>query len=665
MKALVKQEAAPGLWLTEVPEPKIGINDVLIEVLKTGICGTDLHIYVWDAWARKTVPVGLVVGHEFVGRVVAVGTNVNDFHPGDIVSGEGHVVCGRCRNCMAGRRHLCAHTQGVGVNRSGAFAELIALPMTNVWHHDPQLSREVQSIFDPLGNAVHSALSFPVLGEDVLITGAGPIGIMAAAVVRHAGARHVVITDVNPFRLELAQRMGVTRAVDVRQENLRDVQEALHMTEGFDIGLEMSGNANAFRDMLQQMCHGGRIAMLGIPSEEIAIDWNIVVFNMLTIKGIYGREMYETWYKMTVMLQSGLQIEPVITHRFHYTDYEARVRGHEVGGLRQSCPDVEGRRMMTRQHPVPANITETLHDIRERGLWKHERTITSPQRARIEVSSGRKALNMCANNYLGLADHPEVVTAAQQALAEWGFGLASVRFICGTQSIHRQLEQQLSEFLGMEDTILYSSCFDANGGLFETLLGPEDAVISDELNHASIIDGVRLCKAQRYRYKNNDPSDLEARLQEARAAGAREILITSDGVFSMDGYIARLDEICDVADKYRALVHFDDCHATGFLGPGGRGTHEYRGVMGRVDLTTGTLGKALGGGSGGYTSGRRELIDLLRQRSRPYLFSNSVAPPMVGGALKALQLAREQAEFREQLSRNTQFFRREMTAPRV
>ncbi len=322
MKALVKRESAPGLWLDDVPEPQIGINDVLIQVLRTGICGTDLHIYKWDAWARKTIPVPLVVGHEFVGRVIEVGSNVKDFRSGAIVSGEGHVVCGRCRNCMAGRRQLCADTKGIGVNRPGAFAELIALPMTNVWHHDPTLSRDVQAIFDPLGNAVHSALTFPVLGEDVLITGAGPIGIMAAAVVRHAGARFVVITDVNPYRLELARRMGVTRSVDVRSERVADVQKQLGMTEGFDVGLEMSGNADAFRDMLANMCHGGRIALLGIPESEMAIDWNTVVFNMLTIKGIYGREMYETWYKMTVMIQSGLDISPVITHRLPYQDFE-------------------------------------------------------------------------------------------------------------------------------------------------------------------------------------------------------------------------------------------------------------------------------------------------------------------------------------------------------
>ncbi|MCC6367007.1 MAG: L-threonine 3-dehydrogenase [Bryobacterales bacterium] len=322
MKALVKAKEAPGLWLEDVPEPGIGINDVLIQVLRTGICGTDLHIYNWDDWARRTIPVPMHIGHEFVGKVVAVGSNVLDFHPGEIVSGEGHVVCGRCRNCMAGRRHLCAHTQGVGVNRPGAFAEYIALPMSNIWRHAPSIDLDVASIFDPFGNAVHTALSFPLLGEDVLVTGAGPIGIMAAAVARHAGARYVVITDVNPARLELARKVGVTLAIDVRERSVASAQKELRMAEGFDIGLEMSGNEQAFRDMLANMAHGGRIAMLGIPSSPMQIDWNTVIFNGLTIKGIYGREMYETWYKMTVMLESGLKIDPVITHRYHYTDFE-------------------------------------------------------------------------------------------------------------------------------------------------------------------------------------------------------------------------------------------------------------------------------------------------------------------------------------------------------
>ena len=334
MKALVKGRSEPGLWLEEVEVPKIGINDVLIRVHRTGICGTDLHIYNWDEWAQRTIPVPLVIGHEFVGEIVEVGSNVADFFPGDTVSGEGHVVCGLCRNCLAGRRHLCAHTQGVGVNRPGAFAEYMALPMTNIWRHHPSVDEDTAAIFDPFGNAVHTALSFPVLGEDVLITGAGPIGLMAAAVVRHAGARFVVITDVNPFRLELAKKMGVTVALNVQEGKLPAVQKQLGMTEGFDVGLEMSGNSAAFQDMLANMSHGAKIALLGIPKHEMSIDWNTVIFNMLTIKGIYGREMYETWYKMTVMLQSGLDISPVITHRFPYQEFR---RGFEVMNTGQSA----------------------------------------------------------------------------------------------------------------------------------------------------------------------------------------------------------------------------------------------------------------------------------------------------------------------------------------
>lgn len=322
MKALLKVRPGEGLELCDVPIPEYGINDVLIKIEKTSICGTDVHIYNWDDWSQRTIKPPMIIGHEFVGHVSAFGANVHDLKIGDLVSGEGHIVCGRCRNCLAGRRHLCPKTQGVGVNRSGAFAEYLVIPVTNVWHCNPKLNHEVLSCFDPLGNATHTALSFPVLGEDVLITGAGPIGIMAAAIVRHAGARYVVITDVQESRLELARKMGVTRAVNVSREKLQDVLSELDMKEGFDVGLEMSGNPSAFNSMLETMCHGGKIAMLGIQPSSTAADWQKIVFNGLTIKGIYGREMYETWYMMTSMLESGLDISPVITHRFHYRDFE-------------------------------------------------------------------------------------------------------------------------------------------------------------------------------------------------------------------------------------------------------------------------------------------------------------------------------------------------------
>jgi len=322
MKALVKKQPEKGLSLTEIPEPNMGANDVLIKVLKTSICGTDVHIFNWDKWAQKTIKPPMTIGHEFVGEVIDFGANVHDVKVGEIVSGEGHIVCGRCRNCRAGRRHLCKDTVGIGVNRDGAFAEYISIPVTNVWHADPEIPLEVLSCFDPLGNATHTALNFDVLGEDVIITGAGPIGCMATAIAQYAGARHVVVTDVNPYRLEIASKMGASRTVDVSQESIESVMKELRMEEGFDVGLEMSGNPKALQSMIDNMCHGGKIALLGILPEEGMIDWNKIIFNMITLKGIYGREMYETWYKMTVMIQGGLDITPIITHRFNYQEFE-------------------------------------------------------------------------------------------------------------------------------------------------------------------------------------------------------------------------------------------------------------------------------------------------------------------------------------------------------
>ncbi|MBV2163467.1 L-threonine 3-dehydrogenase [Comamonas nitrativorans] len=323
MKALAKLQPAVGLTLTEVEKPDVGPNDVLIKIRKTAICGTDIHIWKWDDWAQKTIPVPMHVGHEYVGEIVALGQEVRGFQVGDRVSGEGHITCGFCRNCRAGRRHLCRNTVGVGVNRPGAFAQYLVIPAFNAFKIPHGISDELAAIFDPFGNATHTALSFDLVGEDVLITGAGPIGIMAVAIARHVGARNVVITDVNDYRLELARKMGATRAVNVSRESLRGVMEDLHMSEGFDVGLEMSGVPTAFTAMLEHMNHGGKIALLGIPPANTAIDWNQVIFKGLEIKGIYGREMFETWYKMVAMLQSGLDLSPIVTHRFAVEDFEA------------------------------------------------------------------------------------------------------------------------------------------------------------------------------------------------------------------------------------------------------------------------------------------------------------------------------------------------------
>lgn len=327
MKALIKQKAERGIWMGDLPEPSIGPNDVLIRIEKTAICGTDTHIFVWDAWAQRTIKVPMAVGHEYCDRIVDMGSEVRGFSVGDRVSGEGHITCGHCRNCRAGRRHLCRNTVGVGVDRQGCFAEYLALPAVNAFKLSDAISDDVASILDPFGNATHTALAFNLVGEDVLITGAGPIGIMAVAIARFVGARHVVITDVNDYRLELAGRMGATRTVNVARDSLDDVMRSLGMQEGFDVGLEMSGNAAALREMLRTMHHGGSIAMLGIPPGETAVDWNQVIFKGLTLKGIYGREMFETWYKMSALIQSGLDITPVITHHFGVRDY---LEGFEI-----------------------------------------------------------------------------------------------------------------------------------------------------------------------------------------------------------------------------------------------------------------------------------------------------------------------------------------------
>ena len=323
MKALVKLRPEPGIWMDELPEPEIGPNDLLVRIRKTAICGTDVHIYNWDAWAQKTIPVPMAVGHEFMGEVAAVGSHVSGFQEGDRVSGEGHITCGHCRNCRAGKRHLCRNTVGIGVNRQGAFADYLSLPAGNAFKLPASVPDDIAAFFDPYGNATHTALSFDLVGEDVLITGAGPIGIMAVAICKHVGARHVVITDVNEYRLNLARKMGASRAVDPRHTSLREVIEDLGMKEGFDVGLEMSGNGDAFRSMVDAMHHGGRIALLGIPPADTSIDWNHVIFKGLIIKGIYGREMFETWYKMAAMLDSGLNIAPVLTHHFHVDDFQA------------------------------------------------------------------------------------------------------------------------------------------------------------------------------------------------------------------------------------------------------------------------------------------------------------------------------------------------------
>ncbi len=636
MKALVKAKAEPGLWLEEVPQPKPGPGEVLIRVLRTGICGTDLHIDAWNEWAQHTIKPGLIIGHEFVGEVVELGEDVASVYPGEIVGAEGHIVCGRCRNCMAGRRALCANSVGIGVQRDGAFAEYIVMPAGNLWPHLTKIDLDVASIFDPFGNAVHVATQYRLVAEDVLITGAGPIGLMAAIVARHNGARFTVVTDVSDYRLELARKMGVTEAVDVRTTRLHDAQQKLGMKEGFDVGFEMSHRgARPAGPRVPDRVVAGRIQDADDPRRLRSPDLRDLVPDV-GVRAERSRHLARHHPPFSIHgVQGGLPRRP-------------------FGPVRKDRPGLE-RLMFERMR---SHLTQQLQEIRDAGLEKPERVIGSPQGSTVAVME-RDVLNLCANNYLGLADHPEVVAAAKEALDRWGYGMASVRFICGTQEVHKELEEALTEFLGTEDTILYSSCFDANGGIFAAMLDEGAAVISDALNHASIIDGIRLCKAKRFRYANRDMADLEKQLQDS--GDARFRMVVTDGVFSMDGYMAPLPQICELADRYDAMVMVDDSHAVGFIGANGRGTPEHHGVLGRIDAITGTLGKALGGASGGYVAGRKELVAMLRQRSRPYLFSNSVAPPIAAASLKVLELLRSAKELRERLAENTRFFRSRMT----
>ena len=525
--------------------------------------------------------------------------------------------------------------------------------MTNVWHHWPGIDEEVAAIFDPFGNAVHTALSFPVLGEDVLVTGAGPIGLMAIAVARHAGARHIVASEPNAYRRELARTMGATLAVDPTERDLADVQAELGMTEGFDVAMEMSGNPAALRSAIANMAHGGRIAILGIPSVEIPLDFNPIIFKMLTLKGIYGREMYETWYMMTVMLQSGLDIRPAITHRFSFRDHAAAFAAARSGDSGKVIMDWQPRPMASRRpapvagtagtvtalrspiemsktvRPEPlAFLAEELADLRNRRLYRPLRVMSSAQGPIVSVD-GRRVISLSSNDYLGLTHHPRLRAAALAAVESYGAGSGAVRTIAGTMTLHEELEAELARFKGVEAVLTFQSGFTANTGVIPTVTGEQDLIVTDALNHASIIDGMRLSKAPRKIYPHADVAALREILAEASATGRPEtglpyrlILVVTDGVFSMDGDIAPLPGIVEAAEEAGAAVMVDDAHASGVLGRNGRGSVDHFGLHGRVAIQVGTLSKAVGV-LGGYVAGSQDLRDLLTQRARPFLFSTS------------------------------------------
>ena len=523
MLALVKTAPEPGLRLRTVPDPVIGINDVLIRVRKTGICGTDLHIESWDPWAAKTIKPPLIAGHEFVGEIVETGSNVMDYTAGDIVSGEGHVTCGRCRHCLAGRRHLCANTVGLGVGRDGAFAEYVALPMTNVWHHWPGVDEEVAAIFDPFGNAVHTALAFPVLGEDVLITGAGPIGLMATAVVRHAGARFVVVSEPNPTRRALAARMGATVTVDPLTERLEDVQRSLGMVEGFDVGLEMSGNPAAIRAMMDGMAHGGSIAILGHPHPG-----HLHRRQRDRVQAAHDPGDLRPGDVRDLVQDDG---DAAVGHGHHAGDHPPlpvpRARGglrrRTLRRLRQGHPRLDSVRHARMSTPGPrpnplAHLDDELAALRERHLYRPLRVMSSAQGPIVSLDD-RRVISLSSNNYLGLSHPPAHEGCGHPRRGAAASGSGAVRTIAGTMKLHEELETALAAFKHTEAVLTFQSGFTANTGVIPTITGENDLIVCDELNHASIIDGVRLSKAPRVVFKHADVDDLEARPREARAKG--------------------------------------------------------------------------------------------------------------------------------------------------
>jgi glycine C-acetyltransferase len=678
MKAIVKARPVggrEGTELRDVPAPKPGSGEAVVRVLASGLCGSDRHIYNWTGGMDEHIKLPRIYGHEFCGEVAELGPDVKGHLAiGDYVSAEMHVTCGRCYLCRTGQGHVCQETKILGIHDDGCFAEYVKVPVRNVLKLDRTLiPPRVGAFLDALGNAVHVAFEFPFTGRSVAVTGYGPIGAMAASIAHMGGAGALHITEISPFALERAHAWKKSAGADYAciydtsqggGEAVAAIRESTR--GGTDLLWEMSGDPQAINDGLRMLRPGGVAVLLGLPKDPRAHaqgdsgapDVRDVAPDARALRGRPARRA-----RRDGRVRGAGEIS-----RGH-GDFQRRplaqgrgLSGRETVGGVQGVREVqkEGRAML--EEKAEDRFRETLKEIRSGGLWKEERVLTSPQGAGIHVETPggvREVLNFCANNYLGLANHPRLLAAARRGLASHGLGLASVRFICGTQDMHKALEERLSEFLRTDDTILYTSCFDANGGLFETLLGAEDAVISDELNHASIIDGIRLCKAERRRFKHLDMDDLERHLKETRNKRTR--LVATDGVFSMDGDVAPLKDVCDLAEKYGALVMVDDSHATGFMGEHGRGAPELCGVEGRVDVLTSTLGKAMGGASGGFTTGRREIIALLRQRSRPYLFSNTLAPALVAASIEVVDLLRESTALRDKLEENTKIFRRAMT----
>ncbi len=603
MQAIVKEKRAPGLTVKSVPKPAPGPGEVLIAVRHAGVCGTDLHIADWDPWAQSRIKPPIVVGHEFAGEIQGLGDGVTGLRVGQLVTAEGHIVCGHCLQCRTGNSHICKNTRIIGVDRDGAFAEYIVMPTTNVLTLSG-IPTEVGAIMDPMGNAFHTVLTAEIPGSTVFVVGCGPIGCFAVGIARAAGATKVIASDVNPKRLALAEKMGAHVVINAAKEDVVQTVVAETDGEGADVVCEMSGVPSALHQAFASVRLGGRVQLLGIPKGEVPINLaDEIIFKGITVYGVIGRRMYQTWHQMRRFLIGGqFDPRPVLNY------------------------------------------------------------LDSPQGSRVKMEGRGDVVILSSNNYLGLSNVPDVVQAGKAGLDHWGAGTASVRFICGTFTIHRQLEEALAKFVGCESSLSYVSCWNANEGLCPTILSEPDIVISDQLNHASIIDSIRLAKAitkcQTTVFKHSDMADLEATLKAA--GSARRKLIFTDGIFSMEGDIAKLPDLVALARKYDAILAVDDSHATGVLGKCGRGTAEHYGMLGQIDVITSTLGKALGGAAGGFTAGPLALTDYLTQRSRPQLFSNALPPTVAASALAAVQHVERHPELVSRLSQNARYFREQL-----
>ena len=655
--------------LVERPMPVVGAHDVLIRVHHAGVCGTDLHIWEWDAWAAGRLRPPLIIGHEFAGEIVDLGSDARAegfLAAGDLVTAEGHVICGHCLPCRTGNGHLCVRTSIIGVDRDGAFAEYIAMPASNVMKLDG-IPTELGAIMDPIGNAVHTALEGgQVPACTALVIGCGPIGCFAAGVLRASGASLVLASDFNATRRKLAAGMGAHHVFDPATDDVVARSRELTGGLGVDLVCEMSGHPSGHAQAFAAARPGGRVNLLGTPSRTTEVDFaRDIIFKGLTLYGVTGRKMYSTWIQMAHLLQSGqLDPRPVITHRFPAPSRSrGRDRCHQGWIGRESHSGDCLVSTDDTRNALERRLQDGLEQFRRDGVYKRFNYLDSPQSARVQMEGRGEVIILSSNDYLGLSDHPAVMAAGKEpGIDRFGAGTASVRFICGTFTIHRELEAACAGLVGLEASVSFVSCWNANEALPATVLTEQDLILSDQLNHASIIDGMRLAKAitkcETGVFPHGDYAELDRKL--AAAPDRKVKMVVSDGIFSMEGSIVNLPALMAVCRKHGAILWIDDSHATGVLGPTGRGTPEHFGLHGQVDIITSTLGKALGGAAGGFVAGSSALCDYIMQRARPQLFTNALPPTVAASAMAAIQVLESEPQRVARLKENTAYFRRRL-----